>query len=143
MLNHFAFVVEGEVFHRTSLNDESPNFEKWIAAFSSNPLILNVNQFPDINKTYLYKNGNFFAPEDVDMVNPVSQGESVPEGVNRFAVICENDVVGIMTYIKDDMNEAEFYKMEAGLNSGALVLPCEEPVEEGWLWNGESFSPAV
>mgnify|MGYP006268163059 CR=1 FL=1 len=144
MLKHFAFVAEGDVFYKTFFDAETnPAFERWEAAFSSNPLIVNINDYPNVNKGFFFKDGSFFDAEDINMETPLSVGESVPVGVNRYAIICDNEIVGVMTYIKDEMDEQEFYRTEAGLASNPKVLLCPPEVTEGWTWNGEVWAPPV
>jgi hypothetical protein len=143
MLKHFAFIVDSEVFHISTFNSETPLFDKWVAVFTSDPEIININNYPDVNKTFFYKDGNFYAPDDVEMTTPISPGESVPEGVSRFAVVADNDVVGVLTNIKEDMDPNEFEILTAGFSSNPKVVECDSPDYRGWTWNGEVFSPPV
>lgn len=143
MLKHFAFVSEGDVFYTTSFDDSVLAFGKWIALFSSSPEIINVNDYPDVNKTYFYKDGNFYAPDDVEFTTPVNKGESLPTGFARYAVVADNDVVGILTYIKEEMDSEEFERSIAGLDSSPTVVPCDSDVDLGWTWDGESFKSPV
>jgi hypothetical protein len=143
MLKHFAFIADSEVFSVSTFEDNNPTFFKWIAVFSSNPEIVNLQNYPDVNKTYFYNDGNFYAPEDLEMASPINTGESLPEGVSRFAIIADNDVVGVLTYIKEDMDPNEFDRMTAGLSSNPTVVECDAPTYTGWTWNGESFVSPV
>lgn len=143
MLKHFAFISDGDVFYVTRFDDSVSSLEKWIAVFSSDPTIVNVNSYPDVNKTYFYKEGNFYAPEDVGMENPLSTGESVPEGVARYAVVADNDVVGILTYVKEDMDPEEFDRSVAGLDSNPKIVPTDGNITVGYTWDGVFFNSPV
>ena len=143
MLKHFAFIADSEVFHISTFEDSNPSFLKWVAVFSSNPEIVDLQNYPDVNKTYLYKDGSFYAPDDTEMTAPVLSGAGLPEGVSRFAVVADNDVVGVLTNIKEDMDPNEFELITAGFSSNPTVVECDSPDYLGWTWNGESFSPPV
>ena len=143
MLKHFAFIADSEVFHIATFENSNPNFFKWVAVFSSNPEIVNLQNYPDLNKTYFYKDGSFYAPENVDMDAPIAPGESLPEGVSRFAVVADNDVVGVITNVKEDMDPNEFELITAGYSSNPEVVECDSSDYLGWTWNGEVFSSPV
>ncbi len=143
MLKHFAFVSDGDVFYVSTFNDVNPAYEKWIAVFSSDPKIINVSKYPEVNKTYFYKDDTFYAPTDVSMETPVEQGEELPEGTARYAVIADNDVVGILTYIKEDMDAGDYDRSIAGLDSSPRVVPCDETIGVGWTWDWVFFNSPV
>lgn len=143
MLKHFAFVSGEDVFSTASFDEDNLALGKWIALFSSNPEVINVNDYPDVNKTYFYKDGNFYAPDDIEFTTPVTKGESLPIGFARYAIVADNDVVGILTYIKEDMDPDEFERSIAGLDSSPSIIPCESGVAVGWTWDGESFTAPV
>lgn len=146
LTKRFAFVVENEVFLTIDIPDQ-PNeistrdWGRWIAAFSSDPQIVNVNLYPNVDKTYIYKEGTFYS--DSEMLSPALAEESYPEGTFKVAVIVEEDVVGTIMYIKADMVAEDFDRIEAGLSSDPKVLPCPAEVAVGWVYDGTSFAPYV
>jgi hypothetical protein len=77
------------------------------------------------------------------MENPIEQGEGLPEGTVRYAVVADNDVVGILTFIKSEMDAVDYDRSIAGLESNPKIVSCDETVNIGWIWNGESFTSPV
>lgn len=145
MLKRFAFIAEGDVFLTMDFPDQ-PNdintrdWARWIAAFSSDPKIIDVNLYPNVDKTYLYKEGKFYS--DPEMLSPALAEESYPEGTFKVAVVVDEDVVGTILHIKADMIEEDFYRVGAGLSSDPKVLPCPTDVSVGWVYDGTSFAPS-
>lgn len=146
LTKRFAFVVEGDVFLIMDLPDQpseisTRNWDRWIAAFSSDPSVINIDRYPTVDKTHLYKDGIFYS--DPEMLHPATEVEDVSENICRVAVVVDEDVVGTITYVKEDMNPEDFYRIQAGLSSGARVFPCSSEVSIGWVHDGTDFLPFI
>jgi len=146
LTKRFAFVVEGDVFLVMDLPDQpseisTRNWDRWIAAFSSDPSVINIDHYPTVDKTHLYKDGIFYS--DSEMLYPATEVESVSEDICRVAVVVDQDVVGTITYVKEDMNPEDFYRIQAGLSSGARVFPCSSEVSIGWVHDETAFLPPI
>jgi hypothetical protein len=144
LTKRFAFVVEGDVFLTMDLPDQpsdisTRSWDRWIAAFSSDPSVINIDRYPNVDKTYTYKDGIFYS--DSEMLYPATEVESVSEGICRVAVVVDEDVVGTITYVKEDMDPEDFYRIQAGLSSDAHVFPCSQEVSIGWVHDGTAFLP--
>ena len=56
-----------------------------------------------------------------------------------FAVLVDNEVTSNVTYGDEEI----FEKYISIARSGPVFIEVPEPVEEGSIWDGESFTPPV
>jgi hypothetical protein len=138
---YFAVVAEGEVFNVLGFDEDNSIAEKWIAAFRSNVDVINVNEYKKIRKGYLYKDGNFYGPEDMDFLNPISKEEPDDSVSLNFAGVIENEVIGLITFVKEDMADGYYELIKAGMSSNPTYHEVPVEVSEGWLFDGTTFTP--
>lgn len=55
--------------------------------------------------------------------------------MNRYAVIKGGQVINVIIW---DPNANPTYKHH---DDAVVLVPCDDMVEPGWTWDGESFSP--
>jgi hypothetical protein len=58
----FAFVVDGDVVATFHIPDTAPNYERLWAGLSSNPIVVESTDTPDVQFGWAYDGQNFIAP---------------------------------------------------------------------------------
>lgn len=145
MIKYFALIVEDDVFHTLIMDEDHPIGAKWIAALESGVKFIKINDFSQVKPGFFYKDGNFYDRGDTEMINPISQDISEDPDKNQYAGIMENDVIGIMTTVKSEMQEGTFDMVDAGIQSDPIIVeytnhPQKNIIRAGWIWDGSSFS---
>ena len=146
MIHKYAAVVEGDVFYILDMDDDNQIGAKWSAALDSGLIFINVNNYPQVKPGFLYKDGLFYMPDDLNMENPLS--EIIPENdtKNQFAGIVENDVIGLMTFQKSEMIPVVYEMIDTGFRSNPTIVNFtnfenKNEILAGWTWDGTNFHP--
>lgn len=136
---HVAAVAENEVFHIFGFDENNSIAEKWIAAFRSGVEVVNIDEYKKIRKGYLYNHGNFYGPEDVNFLNPIAKEDPDDSVSLNFAGIMDGEVIGLLTFVKEEMAEGYYELIKAGMSSNPTYHEVPEGVSEGWIFNGTIF----
>jgi len=136
-----AVIAEGEVFHVFAFDEENPIAEKWIAAFRSGVEVINIDEYEKIRKGYLYDDGNFYGPEDAAFSNPIAKQEVNNSVSLNFAGVIDNEVIGLLTFVKEEMADGYYDMIKAGMSSNPTYHEAPSEVSEGWLFDGTNFTP--
>lgn len=144
MIRCFALVVEDDVFHKLIMDEDHPIGAKWSAALLSGVKFIKINDFAQVKPGFLYNNGNFYDREDLEMLNPILGETSDDPNRNQYAGVIDNDVIGIMTTLKNEMSDANFEMIDAGMQSDPLIVeytdhPEKNLIGAGWKFNGIEF----
>jgi len=134
-----AVVADNEVFHIFSFDEENSIAEKWIAAFRSGVEIVNIDEYKKIRKGYLYNDGNFYGPEDDSFSNPITKEDPDDSVSLNFAGIIDNEVIGLLTFVREEMADGFYELIKAGMSSNPTYHEVDSEVQEGWIFNGTTF----
>lgn len=145
MVKRYALVAGIDVFYIFSMNTDNPVASKWIAALESGVKLIKVNNYAQIRPGYLFKDNNFYSPDDIDMTNPLPEIHTEVEK-NQYAGIINNDVVGLFTMAKEDVTTEIYEMVDAGIQSDPAIINLQEYdnglyVNIGWTFEDNKFSP--
>jgi len=59
----YALMVENEVFHLFPVEDEWPNAQRWAEGFNSNPISMDITNYPYANVGWTWDGEKFLPPE--------------------------------------------------------------------------------
>lgn len=136
---NFALLVENEVFYVLEFDEDNPIAEKWIAALRSNVELVDTAEYPKIRKGYLYNNGNFYGPEDIDMASPLPKSTPNYDETIVFAGIIDNEVMGLMSFVASEMDAPAYEMAKAGMLSNPTYAEAPSNVVPGWLFEDNNF----
>lgn len=136
---NFALVAENEVFYVFNFNEDHPVAEKWIAAMRSGVSLVGINEYAKIRKGYLYSDGEFYGPEDVGFTSPIAKQDPDYSVSLLFAGILDNEVIGLLTFVKDELPSGYYELIHAAMSSNPTYHEVNENVQAGWMFNGTTF----
>lgn len=137
-MKKIAYVVENEVF----CIDEAyhmPDRERFEAGIlSENLVIVNSTEYPSLQVDSFYENGLFYAPDDIEKINPLPKEEPVYPENRYFAHILDGVVFRIHIYT---FSFPPLIPSIAAYLSGPTFYDVTDVdgIEVGWIWNGSSF----
>lgn len=67
--------------------------------------------------------------------------------MKKFIIVIDNEVAGKfpVPYLKDENGNIlpSIEELIAVLSSDPKIIPWDEDVEKGWVWDGTTFAPPV
>ena len=144
MVEYYALVVDGDVFHTLVMDDSHPVAEKWIAALDSDLYFVKINNYSQVKPGFFYKNNNFYDKEDLENITPLEESFSEAIGENKYAGIVDNDVIGLMTLLEEDLGALRLEMVDAGMLSNPEIVKYTEDenvksIAPGWVYDGANF----
>lgn len=136
---NFALLADNEVFFVIQFDEDNAIAEKWIAALRSDVELIDTAEYPKIRKGYLYSNGNFYGPEDIEMTNPLPKSTPNYDDTMIFAGVMDNEVIGLMSFVAAEMDPDIYEMSKAGMLSNPTYAEAPSNVVPGWIFQNGTF----
>jgi hypothetical protein len=139
---NFAFVVEGEVFHTAYMDENHETALKWAHALRSDPIFVNIDDYPFVGVWWKFKDGKFYEPLDLEYTIEHEKQIKDPSNKNlRFAGIIDNEVFGLMSFESEYFSDEFLNMINAAMQSNFKIIEYSrnDEVKIGYKLDGENF----
>lgn len=139
----YAFIADNKVFSLFSVDETSTASGKWKAAFSSNPVGMDITAVAGVNLGWVWNGENFTSPEGVvETFRPELAGASGLNATRKYAFLVEDEVFEIVIV---QPSQPMFDRYRIGFSTPHIGMDVTEydNVEIGSIWDGTSFSLPV
>jgi len=139
MIRHFAAIVDNEVFHEISINDDLEYGARWSAGLLSSPEFINTDLIHSVCVGAIWDGQNFYMPDDLNKENPIlPQDKPRIDKMVKFTAVSDGESFGTVTFYPEDTSDEMLDLIRAGFSSNPIIIETtgRDEILLGYIWNG-------
>ena len=139
MIRHFAAIVDNEVFHEISINDDLEYGAMWSSGLLSSPEFINTDLIDSVCVGAIWDGQKFYMPDDLNKENPIlPQDKPRIDKMVKFTAVSDGESFGTVTFYPEDTSDEMLDLIRAGFSSNPIIIETtgRDEILLGYVWNG-------